>query len=86
MARAMPSWFPFLKIEANIAITFINMASTSSPGNAARLVGHALKALAQIQRGLSDPDYHGLTQDHVVFLERRCVEIELALFKVDNLN
>ena len=83
MAREMPSWFPFLKIEADIAMTFIDCARyASNPESADRYRGHARKALAQIQKGLAKPEYHGLSEDEVVFLEQRSVEIELAMAEV----
>src|SRR5580693_8067996 len=47
------SWFPFLKIEADVAMTFISGARThSNAENFARSLGSARKALAQIQRGI----------------------------------
>ena len=61
-------------------MTFINIASTTSdPEKSARMVGLALKALAEIHRGLLDPDYHGLSEYEIVFLKERCAEIDLAL-------
>jgi hypothetical protein len=74
-----PSWFDFLRIEADLAMTFIDVARTLSPDHSARSLGNARKALAQIRRGLMKPTAHGLSEDEIVFLERRCREIELAL-------
>jgi hypothetical protein len=80
MARAMPSWFGFLKIGADLAITFINAAKRySSPEDSVRWLGNARKALAEIQEGLMRPDERGLSESEVLFLARRSTEIRLAL-------
>jgi len=81
----MPSWFGFLRLEADLAMTFIGIAlaaSTSDPQKSARNSGHAHKALAEIQRGLAEPAYHGLSEDEVAFLEQRRAEIEVSLAKL----
>jgi hypothetical protein len=76
----MASWFDFLRIEAALALTFIESARVhSSPENSARALGYARKALAQIQHCLQKRGAHGLSEDEVLLLEKRCVEIELAL-------
>jgi hypothetical protein len=76
----MPSWFPFLRLEAELAITFINAARLhSNPANSARSLGNARVALAEIHRGLMNARSRGLTDDDIVFLEERCTVIELAI-------
>jgi hypothetical protein len=53
---AMASWSEFLRIEADLAMTFIDAARIhSNPANSARSLGNARKALAEIQRGLMKP-------------------------------
>ena len=55
-ANPMPAWFGFLRIEADLAMTFIIVARNHlEPENAARSLGNARKALAEIQRGLMKP-------------------------------
>jgi hypothetical protein len=55
-ANPVPSWFGFLRIEADLAMTFISIAkSHSKPGRSARSLGNARKALAEIQRCLMHP-------------------------------
>ncbi len=79
----MPSWFEFLRIEAELAMTFIDTARVyASPANSARALGNARTALAEIQRSLMRPMIRGLSENEVWFLERRCLEIELALTMV----
>jgi len=76
----MASWFEFLRIEADLPMSFIAAARNhSNPANSARSLGNARKALAEIQRGLIKPTAHGLSEDEVLFLERRSTEIESAL-------
>jgi len=61
-------------------MTFIDAARISfDPVNSARSLGNARKALAEIELGLMKPTARGLSEDEVLFLERRCVEIESAL-------
>ena len=60
-------------------MTFIEIARTSNPEKSARCRGHARRALAEIQRGLMEPASHGLSKNHIVFLEQRLIEIEFAL-------
>lgn len=79
MPRGMPSWFGFLKIEAELAMTFIGLADTDDLEKSARCRVYARKALEQIQRGLNEPTHHGLSKDQVLFLERRCREIGMAM-------
>ena len=83
----MPSWFAFLRIEADLAMTFIDAATIhSDPADSARSLGNARKALTEIQHGLMKPVARGLSDDEIVFLERRCAEIDLALaaFELSN--
>ena len=77
----MPSWFGFLRIEADLAMTFIDVARNHSrPDHSARSLGNARKALAEIQRCLMKPiDFSGLSENERVFLKDRCTEIESAL-------
>jgi hypothetical protein len=74
----MPSWFRFLRAEADLAMTFIGIASRN-PGRATRSLGNARKALAQIRHCLMDPTAYGLSEDEKACLEQRCIEGELAL-------
>lgn len=80
-SNPMPSWFGFLRIEAELAMTFIDVArSRSQPEDSARSLGNARKALAEIQRGLMKPtEFSGLNEKEIVFLELRCTEINSAL-------
>ena len=74
------SWFGFLRIEADLAMTLIDVARSSlRPEHAALSLGNARKALAEIQRSLMKPAARGLSEDEVLFLEQRCMEIESAL-------
>jgi hypothetical protein len=76
----MRNWFGFLRIEADLAMTFIDAASGhSDPANSARSLGNARKALAEIQRSLTKPTARGLSEIEVSFLKQRCNEIESAL-------
>ena len=76
----MPSWFGFLALEADLAMTFIDCARLhTNPGESANSVKNARKALAEIQRGLANPAARGLNGNEVSFLERRSSEIEAAL-------
>ena len=73
-----PSWFSFLRIEADLAMTFISIAKNySNPADSTRALGHSRKALEQIRRRLMNPI--GCSADEIVFLEQRCTEIESAL-------
>jgi hypothetical protein len=61
-------------------MTFVEAAGVhSNPATSARALGNARKALAEIQRCLKNPAAHGLSEDEVVFLEKRCTKIESAL-------
>jgi hypothetical protein len=76
----MTSRFDFLRIEADLAMTFINAARIhSDPANSARSLGNARKALAEIQRGLMKATASGLSGDDELFLEQCCAEIESEL-------
>ena len=76
----MARWFEFLRIEADLAMTLITVARThSNPASSARSLGNARKALAEIQHSLSRPVLCGLSEDEVLYLERKCTEIEAAL-------
>ena len=78
----MPSWFEFLRIEADLAMSFIGAARVHShTANSVRCLGNARKALAEIKRSLMKPNARGLSEDEVVFLERRRTEIESVLAK-----
>jgi hypothetical protein len=79
-SRPMPSWFEFLRMEADIALTLIGVAGVHpSAANSVHALGNARKALAEIQRALLTPTARGLHEDEVLFLELRCTEIQLAL-------
>jgi cob(I)alamin adenosyltransferase len=76
----MASWFEFLRLEADLAMTFIGTARIhSNPANAARSLRNARKALAEIQRGLLNPAGRRLSEDEVLVLKQRCVKIESEL-------
>jgi len=79
----MPSWFGFLALEADLAMTFIDCARLrtlrANPEGFANSVNNARKALAEIQRGLVNPTARGLSGNEASFLERRSGEIESAL-------
>ena len=79
--NSMPSWFGFLRIKADLAMTFIDVARNHfRPEHSARSLGNARKALAEIQRCLMKPtDYSGLSENEIVFLEHRCTDIKSAL-------
>src|ERR1035441_5653751 len=87
MAQPMPSWFGFLKIEADLAMMFIDVAirasTSSNHGKSARNCLHARKALAEIQKGLAKPARHGLSEEQVIYLEQRRAEIEVGECPVD---
>ena len=77
----MAPWFEFLRIESELAMTFIDSARVQrSPLNSAVSLGNARKALAEIRRGLAKPYRHRyFTEDEVFSLEQRCAQIEAAL-------
>jgi hypothetical protein len=76
----MTSWFGFLCIEADLAMTFIDCAGLhANSASSARSLGNARKALAEIQRCLMNPIARGLNENEVLFLEQRCTEIKSAL-------
>ena len=78
MSSPLSARFEFLRIESDLAMTFIGAArSYSSPENSARALGNARTALKQIRRGLANPI--GLATREIEFLEQRCIEIESAL-------
>jgi cob(I)alamin adenosyltransferase len=75
-----PSWFGFLRIEADLAMTFIRIGRNHLQLEySARSLEKARKALAQIQHCLMAPNGYGLSEEEISFLERRCAEIESAL-------
>jgi len=79
-SRAMASWSEFVRIEADLAMSFIDAARIhSNPANSARSLGNARKALAEIQRGLMKSTARGLSEGEVSFLKQRCTEIELTI-------
>jgi hypothetical protein len=76
----MPSWFGFLRIEADLALTFIDFAkSRLRPEDSARSLENARKALAQIERCMMDPTHYGISEIEMAFLEQRRTVVELAL-------
>ena len=76
----MASWFEFLRIEANLAMTFIVSAKIlTNPASSAHSLRNAHRALAEIQHRLATPTICYLSRDEVLFLERRCTEIKSAL-------
>lgn len=78
------SWFAFLRIEADLAMTFIDCAKLSTtPQGRTRSLGNAFNALAEIHRGLMNPASRGLSQDEVAFLADRHTQIEAALAELD---
>jgi hypothetical protein len=78
VSNRLPAWFEFLRIEADLAITFIDTAKASSIlENSNRSLGNARKALEQIRHALANPI--GLVTEETEFLEQCCVEIEAAL-------
>ena len=83
MAHAMPSWFGFLALEADLAMTFIDCARLhTNPEESANSVENARKALVEIQRSLVKPAARGLSMNEVSYLERKSGEIESALVAV----
>jgi len=75
-----PNWFSFLKLEAELAFTFIQSAKAHTNPSASMLsLTRAHKALSEIQKRLIKPAAHSLTADQVLFLEKRCAEIDSAL-------
>jgi len=84
MAQSMPSWFVFLRIEVDLARSFVDAARMhSNPSNSARSLANARLALAEIRRGVMDPLARGLSEDEVSFLEQYATEIESALETFD---
>ncbi len=77
----MAPWFDFLRIESDLALTFIDSARLQrNPVNSAVSLGNARKALAEIRRGLLKPYRRRyFTEAEVFFLEQRCAQIEAAL-------
>jgi len=77
----MAPWFEFLRIESDLALTFIDSARLQrNPVNSAVSLGNARKALAEIRRGLAKPyRQRYFTEDEVFLLEQRCAQIEAAL-------
>ena len=74
------SWFEFLRLEADLAMTFIGSARVhTDPANSARSLLNARRALAQIQHGVANPITCYLSGSEVLFLEQCCSEIESAL-------
>ena len=72
------AWLDFLRIEADLAMTFIRLAgSYSNPKDTARALENARKALEQIRRGLANPV--GFELEDIAFLEQCCSKIESAL-------
>ena len=83
--KGRPSWFEFLRLEADLALTFIEAARNhSDQSKSTHALGSALTALAQIERSLKEPAAYGLSANEVVFLEERCTEIESALASISS--
>jgi hypothetical protein len=81
------SWFGFLRLEAELALTFIQSATLySNRADSARAFDKAHKALAEIRKRLAKRDASGLTEDETVFLETRCALIESQLQLEENSN
>ena len=80
----MGPWFDFLRIESDLALTFIDSARLQrNPVNSAVSLENARKALAEIRRGLLKPSRgRYFTDDEVFFLEQRCAQIEEALARL----
>jgi hypothetical protein len=80
----MGPWFDFLRIESDLALTFIDSARVQrNPVNSAVSLRNARKALAEIRRGLLKPSRSRyLTEDEVFFLKQRCAQIEEALARL----
>ena len=74
------SWFEFLRLEADLAITFIGSARAhTNPANSARSLLNARRALAEIQHGVANPITCYLSGSEVFVLQQCCREIESAL-------
>jgi hypothetical protein len=74
------NWFAFLRLEAELAETFIQSAKAhADPAIAAGSLRNARKALSEIQLSLLKPAARGLSKDEIVFLQKRCTQIESAL-------
>ena len=74
------SWFAFLKLDADLALTFIESAKVHiDPRHAARALARARRALDEIQRRLMKPAIHHLSQEELELLEKRCLEITSEL-------
>jgi hypothetical protein len=74
LSNRLPAWFHFLRIEADLALTFIGAAKTILIAeNSVRALRNAHAALKQIQRGLANPI--GLSTEEIEFLEQRCIEM-----------
>ena len=80
----MEPWFNFLRIEADLALTFIDSARLRrGPEESGVSIENARKALAEIRRGLMKPSRRRyFTEAEVFFLEQRCAEIEAALARL----
>ena len=82
------SWFDFLRLETELALTFIQSAELYSNRNdSARALNNARKALTEIRERLAAKrSKSGLTDDEIVFLETRCSVIESQLQLAGNSN
>jgi cob(I)alamin adenosyltransferase len=75
-----PNWFEFLRLDADLALTFIVAARNhSDQAKSTHALESARTALAQIERCLKEPAAYGLSADDIGFLEECCTEIESAL-------
>jgi len=76
----MDSWFEFLRLEADLALTFIESARLKLDTHArSRSLRRARTALEQIERALTDPESRGLTQEEAATLDQRRVQVVTAL-------
>jgi ankyrin repeat protein len=58
--KGRPSWIEFLRLEADLALTFIEAAlNHSDQSKSTHALGSALTALAQIERSLKEPAAYG---------------------------
>jgi cob(I)alamin adenosyltransferase len=74
------SWFSFLQVEADLAVTFIQSAKLyANPKDTDRALRNARNALSMIQRCLGNPAKYYLTKDEISLLEKLCAQITISL-------
>jgi hypothetical protein len=79
---AVPSWFDFLRLEAELALTYIESARVHiDPANSIGALRNARKALDQIKLCLTQPAAYGLSDEEIAFLEQRQAVIESQLIE-----